>query len=66
MREGGHTELREPHLHVFGNIDEKGTRLTDPASRASMTRPSMAELVHELEGKATSNTGLIRPTGARS
>lgn len=30
---------------MFGNIDWIGTRLTDLAARAGMTRPSMLELV---------------------
>ena len=42
-------ELRMPHLHVFGNIEAQGTRLTDLASMAGMTRPSMLALVDELE-----------------
>lgn len=41
--------LRMSHLHVFGNIQAEGTRLTDLAAWAGMTRPSMAELVDELE-----------------
>jgi DNA-binding MarR family transcriptional regulator len=41
--------LRLSHLHVFGNIKAEGTRLTDLAAWAGMTRPSMAELVDELE-----------------
>lgn len=41
--------LRLSHLHVFGNIKAEGTRLTDLAAWAGMTRPSMAELVNELE-----------------
>ncbi len=41
--------LRLSHLHVFGNIKADGTRLTDLAAWAGMTRPSMAELVDELE-----------------
>jgi DNA-binding MarR family transcriptional regulator len=40
--------LRLSHLHVFGNIKAEGTRLTDLAAWA-MARPSMAELVDELE-----------------
>jgi DNA-binding MarR family transcriptional regulator len=47
-REQGVT-LRMSHLHVFGNIQAGGTRLTDLAALAGMTRPSMAELVDELE-----------------
>jgi DNA-binding MarR family transcriptional regulator len=42
-------ELRMPHLHVFGNIKAEGTRLTDLAAMAGMTRPSMVALVDELE-----------------
>jgi DNA-binding MarR family transcriptional regulator len=47
--EAGYTNLRQSHLQVFGNIDWTGTRLTDLATRAAMTRPSMLELVDELE-----------------
>jgi DNA-binding MarR family transcriptional regulator len=47
-QEAGYTNLRQSHLQVFGNIDWTGTRLTDLAARASMTRPSMLELVDEL------------------
>lgn len=39
------------HLHVFGNIKAEGTRLSDLAAWAGMTRPSMAELVDELEAQ---------------
>lgn len=42
-------KLRLSHLHVFGNIKADGTRLTDLAAWAGMTRPSMAQLVDELE-----------------
>ena len=41
--------LRLSHLHVFGNIKADGTRLTDLATWAGMARPSMAQLVDELE-----------------
>ena len=47
--EAGYKNLRQSHLQVFGNIDWTGTRLTDLAARAAMTRPSMLELVDELE-----------------
>jgi DNA-binding MarR family transcriptional regulator len=43
--------LRFSHLHVFGNVKAEGTRLTDLAAWAGMTRPSMAQLVDELEGE---------------
>lgn len=42
-------ELRQPHYHVFSNIDAGGTRLTDLAARAQLALSSMAELVDELE-----------------
>ena len=41
--------LRLSHLQVFGNITADGTRLTDLAAWAGMTRPSMAQLVDELQ-----------------
>ena len=44
-REAGYEDIREAHLQVFGTIDWTGTRLTDLAARANMTRASMAELV---------------------
>ena len=48
-QEAGYADIRESHLQVFGNIDWTGTRLTDLAARAGMTRPSMVELVNDLE-----------------
>ena len=48
-RAAGADDLREAHLQVFGTIDWGGTRLTDLAARAQMTRPSMNELVDQLE-----------------
>jgi DNA-binding MarR family transcriptional regulator len=48
-RAAGATDLREAHLQVFGTIDWGGTRLTELAARAQMTRPSMNELVDQLE-----------------
>jgi DNA-binding MarR family transcriptional regulator len=46
--------FRMAHMHVFANIGAGGTRLTDLAVLAGMTRPSMAELIDELE-----NQGLL-------
>ena len=45
----GYADARDAHMHVFGNIDWSGTRLTELAARAGMAPPSMAELVDELE-----------------
>lgn len=57
--------LRLSHLQVFGNIKAEGTRLTDLAAWAGMARPSMAELVDDLE-----NHGLLErrpdPTDGRA
>jgi DNA-binding MarR family transcriptional regulator len=44
-------QLRMAHLHVFGNIKADGSRLSDLAAWAGMTRPSMAELVDQLEAQ---------------
>jgi DNA-binding MarR family transcriptional regulator len=43
--------LRMAHLHIFGNIEAEGTRLTDLAAWAGMGLPAMVELVDELEGQ---------------
>lgn len=43
-----------------------GTRLTELAARANMTRPSMAELVDELQNMGYLERGLIRATDGRS
>ena len=67
----GYRDIREAHLQVFGVIDWSGTRLTDLAARANMTRPSMAELVDELQqagyldrrpDPSDGRAKLIRPT----
>jgi DNA-binding MarR family transcriptional regulator len=50
VEEGGAgSELRVPHLHVMANMRRGGVRLTELAAAAGMTRPSMLELVDELE-----------------
>jgi DNA-binding MarR family transcriptional regulator len=49
-----HTEyndIRITHGCVFGNIDPDGTRLTDLAERANMTKQSVGEVATELERK---------------
>lgn len=45
----GYTDLRAAHLVVFQHIDPEGSRLTDLAARAQMTKPSMGYLVEHLE-----------------
>jgi DNA-binding MarR family transcriptional regulator len=40
---------RVPHTHVTAYIKADGSRLTDLATAARMTRPAMAELVDDLQ-----------------
>jgi DNA-binding MarR family transcriptional regulator len=47
--ERGHPEVRPPHGNVFPNLDEGGTRVSELARRAQITKQSMAELVAHLE-----------------
>src|ERR1044072_9481994 len=61
----GYGDLRIPHLHVFGNIDAHGTRLTELAARAGLGPSAMLEMVDDLEHRG----GVIRksaPTDRRA
>ena len=49
INEHGFPELRMVHLHVPRNLDLQGTRLTDLASRAAMSKQSMAQIIDECE-----------------
>jgi DNA-binding MarR family transcriptional regulator len=42
-------DLRITHGCVFGNLDPEGTRLTDLAERAHMTKQSVGEVASDLE-----------------
>jgi DNA-binding MarR family transcriptional regulator len=42
-------DIRISHGCVFGNIDPDGTRLTDLAERARMTKQSVGEVASDLE-----------------
>ncbi|HUA44616.1 MAG TPA: MarR family transcriptional regulator [Solirubrobacteraceae bacterium] len=44
-----YSDIRMTHGCVFGNIDPDGTRLTDLAERAFMTKQSVGEVVSDLE-----------------
>ena len=44
----GHGGLRPKHGAVLANVGPEGSRLTDLAADARMTKPSMKELVDEL------------------
>jgi DNA-binding MarR family transcriptional regulator len=45
----GYTDLRPGHGCVFGTIDLEGSRLTDLAERAHMTKQSVGEAASDLE-----------------
>lgn len=46
----GYADIRPGHGCVFGNIDpENGSRLTDLAERAGMTKQSVGEVTSDLE-----------------
>ena len=50
LAEAGFDDLRPAHTAVFQHIDADGSRLTDLAERANMTKQSMGYLVDYLEG----------------
>ncbi len=45
----GFGEIRAVHLNLYRNLDFDGTRLTELAARASMTKQGMQELVDRAE-----------------
>jgi DNA-binding MarR family transcriptional regulator len=47
--EHGYADMRQPHLHIFGNVGIDGVRLTDLAARAQLSLATTSELVSELE-----------------
>jgi DNA-binding MarR family transcriptional regulator len=47
--EHGYTDLRQPHLHIFGNVGIDGVRLTELAERAQLSLAATSELVSELQ-----------------
>ena len=49
LAERGHPAVRAPHGNVFQYLDDGGTRVTELAQRAQITKQSMAELVAHLE-----------------
>jgi DNA-binding MarR family transcriptional regulator len=49
VAETPYSDIRITHGCVFGNIDPEGTRLTDLAERAFMTKQSVGEVVSDLE-----------------
>ena len=65
MAVAGYPDLRPAHSAVFMNMDPAGTRITDLAERAQMTKQSMGALVKylELRGYVTTNS---HPTDGRA
>jgi DNA-binding MarR family transcriptional regulator len=51
LHERGFEDIRPSHGAVFANLDAEGTRATELARRAGMTKQSMGELVDDLERK---------------
>jgi DNA-binding MarR family transcriptional regulator len=49
LRSAGYTDLRAAHAQVFVAMESEGSRLTDLAARAGMTKQAMGELVRYLE-----------------
>src|SRR5690348_4284431 len=47
--EHGYADLRQPHMHIFGNVGIDGVRLTDLATRAQLSLATTSELVSELQ-----------------
>jgi DNA-binding MarR family transcriptional regulator len=45
----GYTDLRQPHLHIFGNVGVTGVRLTDLAAKAQLSLATTSELVSNLQ-----------------
>lgn len=55
MTAAGYAETRISHVNLTRNLDRDGTRITELASRAGMTKQAMSELVEQCEG-----IGLVR------
>ncbi|RJG07221.1 MarR family transcriptional regulator [Noviherbaspirillum cavernae] len=51
MDEAGQGGLSLSHITITRNLDIEGTRATDLAKRASITKQSMGELIVQLEGR---------------
>ncbi len=65
LRRLGYEDVRAGHAAVFSSIDDEGSRITELAKRAGMTKQSMGELVLDLEGKGYVERG-ADPVDARA
>lgn len=65
LAEAGHSEARLPHLNLTRNLDVSGTRITELANRAEISKQAMGELLVICE-----DLGLVKrapdPTDARA
>ena len=48
-QQGGYEDIRESHLHIFGNVGIDGIRLTRLAGNAQLSLATTSELVDELQ-----------------
>src|SRR3546814_6475729 len=48
--EAGHTHVKPAHNAVFATLRTEGSRASDMAARAGITRQSMGEIVREMAG----------------
>jgi len=49
LAEAGYPDIRPPHGTVFGNIGSEGSRLTELAAAARITKQAMGEVTSDLE-----------------
>lgn len=49
LEAAGHDEVKQSHVSATRHLDVAGTRLTEMAQRATMTKQSMSELVAQIE-----------------
>lgn len=49
LAELGHPSVRMAHVAVFSSLDPEGTRISDLAARAGISRQAMSMLVRDLE-----------------
>lgn len=51
IEEAGHEDIRPADTKVFRSLDPDGTRITDLAERAGVTKQAMSQLVQNLEDR---------------